>query len=254
MKKIFFVAILLVLLGFIGCESVVEIDPPTNLTVVGAGNGLDLKFEWDPSPTSDIDGYKIYLKEEDSIMWEGTSTEATLSNPPIGTYYVTAYKGKKSESDPSNEINTAPVSGTSDYIYFSGDPSPDHPSAFYWKDNGEPTLVSLSDTTNRVLMDFYFDDDSTFTSADIHPDATPDYNITYFKYTTENYDNITEAPSDMGSLKATSKLSLDDVYFVKLSKKNFYALIKITEYSDTPTVKAKFSYKFQQIPGYRRFK
>jgi len=251
MKKLLILGLFIILLAFIGCESEIAIEAPSNLTVkVTGADSLGLAFSWDPSPTSGIDGYRLYWDEDDSLMWEGTQTTCALTNPPIGTFYVTAYKGTKSESDPSNEINTAPVTGTNQGpIYYISDTSPDHPSAYYWNEDGTGSTVALSDTANKYKADMYLDAEDCLASPSI---LGSNYHTTGFKESSSTFDAL-ETADLTGYTNATTVVSANKVYVLWLTDTKQYVKIEISNYNAT-THSITFRYALQKIPGYRRFK
>jgi len=255
MKKFGFILLIFVLLAFIGCESEIAIEAPSNLTVkVTGADSLGLAFTWDASPTSDIDGYRLYwnsgAKADDSLMWEGTQTTCALTNPPIGKFYVTAYKGTKSESDPSNEINTAPVTGTNQGpIYYISDTSSTHPSAYYWNEDGIGSTVALSDTANKYKADMYLDATDCLASPSI---LGSNYHTTGFKESSSTFDAL--ATADLtGYTAGTTTVSANKVYVLWLTDTKQYVKIEVSSYNAT-THSITFRYALQKIPGYRRFK
>lgn len=254
MKKLGFIILVALLLTFVGCESIVDIEPPSNLTVNVAGDdSLSLAFTWSASPTTDIDGYRLYwnsgTKAEDSICWEGTGTTCTITNPPIGKFYVIAYKGTKSESDPSNEINTAPVIVTGQGpIYYISDPSPTHPSGYYWNQDGTGSTVALSGT-DSLKTDMYLDASDCLASPHIRG---AHFNQTGFKESSLTFDALAIADRT-NYIAGTTKVAANKVYMIWLTDTKQYVKIEISSY-DATTHSITFRYALQKIPGYRRFK
>lgn len=254
MKKLGLIVIVVMLLTFVGCESIVEIEAPSNLDAKVAGSdSLDLSFTWTATTTTDIDGYRLYwnsgTKAGDSIIWEGTGTTCTIDNPPIGKFYVTAYKGTKSESDPSNEFNTAPVIVTGQGpIYYISDPSPTHPSGYYWNADGTGSTVALSGP-DSLKTDMYLDASDCLVSP---RNRGNHFHETGFKESTSTFDNLAVA-DQTGYITGTTAVSSGKVYVLWLTDTKQYVKVEVSSY-DATAHSVTFRYALQKIAGYRRFK
>ncbi len=254
MKKFAFLVLAALLLTFVGCESVVEIEAPSNLTVNVAGaDSLDLAFTWTATSDTTIDGYRLYwnsgTKAGDSLLWEGTVTTCTIDNPPIGKFYVTAYKGTKSESDPSNEINTAPVIVTGQGpVYYISDPAADHPSGYYWNEDGTGSTVALGGS-DSLKADMYLDASDCLASPSIRGSH---FHVTGFKESTSTFDNL-DVADQTGYTLGTTAVSANKVYVLWLTDTKQYVKLEVSSY-DATAHSITFRYALQTIAGYRRFK
>lgn len=88
------------------------------------GQTATVKLAWDPSPTVDVEGYRVYARDAGSVDWEdavaevpvGQLTEHSPGNVgtaiqlPAGNWeiMVTAYRGVL-ESRPSNVVTHSPL-------------------------------------------------------------------------------------------------------------------------------------------------
>lgn len=81
-----------------------------SLLIAVAAMSAPVTLEWDPSISSNVDGYRIYIggasREYDRTIDAGKATTATISDLESGTWYfsVTAYNDN-SESGFSNEVS-----------------------------------------------------------------------------------------------------------------------------------------------------
>lgn len=254
MKNLIFILFAFLLLSIIGCESIVEIEAPSDLTVSVAGSdSLDLVFSWTATPTTNIDGYRLYFnsgtKAEDSLLWEGNATTCTINNPPIGKFYVTAYKGTKSESDPSNEIDTKPVIVSAQGpIYYISDPSTSHPSGYYWNEDGTGSTVALG-SEDSLKTDMYLDASDCLASPS---NRGSHFHVTGFKESSSTFDNLAVADIS-GYIAGTTQVGANEVYVLWLTDTKQYVKLEVLSYNATDH-SITFRYALQKISGYRRFK
>ncbi|HEX5220021.1 MAG TPA: fibronectin type III domain-containing protein [Verrucomicrobiae bacterium] len=84
-----------------------------------SGNAADALLQWDPSPSPEVAGYRIYYGVASGTYTNavsvGTVTTATISGLVTGTRYyfaATAFDGVGNESEFSNEASFTPGSSS----------------------------------------------------------------------------------------------------------------------------------------------
>jgi len=258
MKRLITLLFLLPLfLVFIGCtdEPTEGIDPPSAIQLEGATNETDLVLTWSPSSDADIDGYRIYF--EGSEIWEGTATTYThTSITSLGEYEITAYKGSDESDalrfDTEDYVNTGTFT-----VYDMDTPSGSGLSGVGFSADGVASLYSMASSesaTNGQYVDFYYDNDGTFTSADY---LGGDWvNGTGFNYTTSTYANL-EVVETTGYSNATNPaIASGQVWQVVFLKNNTatwnYAKFRIDAVTTSPYVKADVTFAYQTIEGWAR--
>ncbi len=250
MKKLF---LLLLLVPFIivmtGCEEdpTEAIGAPNALQLVGATNGVDLVLTWSPSSTVDIDGYKIRF--EGTEIWDGTATTYTHVAPTLGEYEIVAYLGSDESDalDHDTEDDVATGTGTIFAYYTTGQ------SGYGWNLSTGTGAVYSFTTGNAASIDFYYDADDDFTSADVYSGDFP--NETGLHASSTSYDALNTVPST-GEASYYNYItpSLNDTYALIVKKDRSYgnfAKIEITAMDGTAN-SATFRWTFQTIEKWRR--
>jgi len=241
------IAILVLIFGY-GCPPPEEsIEPPQNLVLEGAKNeddlDVNLKLSWSPSPTEDIDGYKIYFKGAEIAEVDADVTQWTHVAPTeVGTYRVTAYRGD--EESAAIEASTEPYEGTGELYIRAAPPGNDSGWGWNW-DSGEGASYPLR-RENKDYIDMYYENDSTLTSAHI---LWADGNITGFKVIDATYENVGNVPT-FGYI-SSELVVLNQVYAIAIRKKNpdiwHYIKLKITAVASTPYERINFRYAYQRV-------
>ncbi|MCD6501694.1 hypothetical protein J7L01_03760 [bacterium] len=258
MKKAF---LLLLVIPFVfvmmgsNCDDPVDaIGAPNALQLAGATNEIDLVITWSPpSSTSDIDGYRVYFDGATEPLWQGTATTFTHISPTLGSYEIVAYKGSD-ESDPLS-FNTEEdylIEGT--FTVYDMDAAIGFDSGVGFNSSGVVNTYSMSDDGNGPVVDFYYDSDGTFTSANYLGGVW--VNSTGFKSTSETWTGL-EVMDISGYSNATpTAVALNQIWQVVLFKNNTdtwnYAKFRIDATETTPNVSATVTYKIQTIEGWAR--
>lgn len=97
-------------------------DPPENLQ--GIPKDAYVEFEWDPSPSGDVTGYRIYRIFEGIGNWtiirdnyqQLDFTDTDLTNDIPYSYYITAFDSEGLESEDSNHITLTPLDFIPDVV------------------------------------------------------------------------------------------------------------------------------------------
>ncbi|MBN1756205.1 hypothetical protein JW877_08350 [bacterium] len=251
MKKwLFLLGILILALSlFVGCEeeTTEAIGTPRNLSVSVAGNdSLSIELDWDAPLEGTAAKYLVYF---DNVLIDSVDAPATameLTPTTLGDYRVSAVSDDDEESDKSSAVSTDVVAFMSQGpVYWISDPSPTHPSAFGWNDDGSGTTYSASEA-NQAHIDFYIDADFDIASPSRTSWSNP--NTTGMKLAATGYDNLKIADvSGYGDYEdivdgGTYLFWVQDAYYVKL---------QISGY-DAVNHNITFKYAFQTVPGYRR--
>jgi len=259
MKKIFALSIAsLFLLVLVGCDGVVEISAPSNLTISAATDEVSVVLDWDPNPSDEeVDGYYIYFK--DAIIDSTTNDTYTHDNPEkTGVYYVTAYAGDN-ESDPSSTVTTVPV--IADNIELAEIGVSGEESGYGWNvSTGQGTKYSMVDETHAGSIDFYFTDWATgYTGAyeiespsrvTLDPGAawlqgTSGWRETGFVELAGNFDDITVLPTT--GYDTYLVIGTNVTYGVYTQDKH-YGMVEVKSYS-TSTGMVQIRTAFQTVPG-----
>ena len=83
------------------------------IPVCAMGGGIQLNFEWDPNPESDIAGYRVFAREPgedydyDNPAWEGRENYCSIymdDEDEVYLFVVRAFDENGFESDDSNEV------------------------------------------------------------------------------------------------------------------------------------------------------
>ncbi len=256
MRKLYPVLGFVFVLGFLaGCGEegpVAPPEPPTNLTIAVTGDSLSVVLDWDPSPTADIDGYRVYVSAGDTtLVYEVTESEITIEDAPIADYYVVAYKGDV-ESDPSNTVTTIPVEEEDVGPVYNWRAS--GPSGFRWNEDGSYDIISMTaEDTVLATIDFYIDTLDFMNSPDIY---NTEWKTTGIMASETAYDNLAQVPAgdflkevqiQEGTFVFKLNVGTDNVHFVKM---------EITEYQSTGDYSEhyiKFRYAYQLVPGFKKF-
>ncbi|UCG43736.1 MAG: hypothetical protein JSU73_03725 [candidate division WOR-3 bacterium] len=152
MKRLAFVAALALVAVVLntGCDEILELDKPGNLTYEATDSGNKLKLDWEA--VTDAAGYRVKI---DGDTEETSDTEYTVDTP-AKTIEVTAYNGAV-ESDPVT-VDCEAVVTASIEVYGKSDPSPEHPSAFGFTNDGTAVPYALSNSANWPMIDYVMDD------------------------------------------------------------------------------------------------
>ena len=154
MKKLFGIAIAMAaLIILVGCEGEVTLDTPSVTYEVG-DNGGSLTLTW--VEITDADGYYIYADDAVVDTLDDPTTTTYTTSTPAQVYGVTAYAG--SDESTADEVDCTPVETMNITVYGNSDPAPDHPSGIGFTTSGNCVTLALSDSTNWIDIDFYFDD------------------------------------------------------------------------------------------------
>ncbi|HHS49524.1 MAG TPA: hypothetical protein ENN07_00185 [candidate division Zixibacteria bacterium] len=256
MKKLFIlllaIPLALVMMGS-DCEDepADAIIPPGSATLVGSdANHLDLVITWNPSSTSDIDGYRVYFNSATTPLWQGAGNSFTHADPTLGRYEIVAYKGND-ESDPL-------IFNTSDYVYTASGSEiyrfdvAGQPSGYGWNiSNGTGASYSFT-TANADYIDIWFDNDNTINSGDVYGGAFE--NITGIYTSPVVYGSIANAPS----VNDVPYLNYQDIgsgfsyclYVRKQLAYGYYGKMEITNW-DTSANKITFRWTINTIAKWR---
>jgi hypothetical protein len=153
MKRLAFVAALALVAVVLnmGCDEILELAKPANLTYEATDSGNALKLTW--SAVTDAAGYRVKI---DGTTKETTATEYTVDTP-AKMIEVTAYNGAV-ESDPVTVDCAAEVTMSIE-VYGKSDPSEDHPSGFGFNASGTAITYALSNNANWPNIDYVMDDE-----------------------------------------------------------------------------------------------
>jgi len=242
----------------IGCEEepTEAIDPPSGLSLRGADNELYLEISWTASSTSDIDGYRIYYDNDPDPLYEGTLTSythgASGTAPELGEYEIVAYRG--SEESDALEFDTDDYVNTGTFTVYDMDAPIGYDSGVGFNSNGAASTFSMSDTENGPYVDFYYDSDGTFTSANY---LGGDWvNETGFLMSVEPYNDL-DVCAITGHINYTNPAVADgQVWQVVIRKTSttewHHAKFRIDAVTTTPNVKANVTFAYQTIEGWAR--
>ncbi len=141
----------------------------TGLEIGAASAGRDVVLAWDAVTGTDVDGYKLYFREEDTGTWaevaDVTTNTATHGNATAAGYYaVKAYEGSDYSENNSNIVNTLPSDVTATYTIYDNYSPIGQPSGFIF---GETTGQTGSASSTEFDQDIYaFDEDTPLTGDD----------------------------------------------------------------------------------------
>ncbi|MCD6417704.1 hypothetical protein J7M00_02845 [bacterium] len=237
----------------IGCgeDTTSSIEPPSSLQLTGATNETDLVLTWSPSPTEDIDGYRIYLgttllaDEED--LTPTTTTWTHIAPTTVGEYKVVAVRDD--EESPAATASTEPYEDTGE-LYDFDTPSDQGYSGWGWNwTTGVGAFYSFS-TDNASEIDMYYDSDNTLTSADYYSEDFP--NTTGFIVLTNTYDNVGNVPTE--GYANSAPVGEGQVYAIVIMKDHtdewHYAKLRIDSYSASPYDRITFTYAYQTVKNF----
>jgi hypothetical protein len=235
------------------------IEPPTGLTLEGASNQVNLVISWSASATTDVDGYRIYFNGGADPIYEGTATSYEHLSPASGSYEVVAYRSSE-ESDPLSFNTNSYVHTGSFTVYDMNTPTGSGNSGigFDWSTGiaTDYSMSIMSEATNGPLVDFYYDTDGTFTSADWLTGAW--INVTGFLQSTSTYDNLsTVAITGYNNYTYPSVVN-GQVWQVvthhNVTDEWHYAKFRIDAVTMSPYVHAQVTFAFQTIKNFARVK
>ena len=244
----------------------INLDPPSGLQLMGASNELYLSISWTGSSTADIDGYRIYFDGGTTPIYEGMTTTYTHGSssmaPQLGEYEIVAYRGDE-ESDALEFDTEDYVYSGSFTVYDLNAPSggSTNSGVSFNISTGVASVKSMASsmsTTNGPLVDFYYDTDGTFTSADY---LGGDWvNTTGFSSSSDTwaglevvditgYDNYTNPAVANGQIWQVwvSKTSSSEWNYSK------FRIDDVQTNTGTPDyLEAQVTYKFQTIKNWAR--
>ena len=173
----------------------------------------------------------------------------------LWTGIVGAYRGSD-ESD-ALSFNTNSYVHSSDFTVYDMDTptlSGSSGIGFAWS-TGVATVYSMKDSVaNGPFIDFYYDNDGTFTSADFRT-ASCWVNQSGFLLSTSTYDNLTTVATT-GYSNATTPVANGQIWQVYLPKNSssdwHYAKFRIDAVTMSPYVHAQVTFAFQTIKNFAR--
>ncbi len=190
-------------------NDIIPPNPPTNLTFSAIG-GTYLNFSWDPSNSSDVQGYKIYINDtgsSSSFHWLGNSTNTYFNATNLienTTYYfnITAFDEVPLESTPLQGNNI-----TDELI-------PETPTDLVFTEIGSTYLnISWNASTSTDILGYYIYINDTGSTTSFHllnTTSSTFYNVTDLVDDTIYYFNITAydiVPYESAPLTGNSKTS-----------------------------------------------
>jgi hypothetical protein len=137
---------------FFGCggsESPEVPDPPSNLTITFGNDDYQVILHWDPSPSTNIEEYRIYFNEQ--LIGSVPSDSLSFAYYPdtFGTFSVTASTGKSESGRISAQL---PESFYSEEITLDSRGM----CAYRLNNNGEPYGASRFSIIDYEGYDFYY--------------------------------------------------------------------------------------------------
>lgn len=175
MKKLGLLVLVAGIILMAGCAGDDPVGPTgdlpnvSGLDIGATSAGRNVVLTWDELTGTDIDGYKLYFREEDTGTWaevdDVTTNTATHSNATSAGYYaVKAYEGDNYSEGNSNIKNTLPSDVTHTYtIYDNYSPDTSDSGFIFGESSGETGSASSTEFEQDI---YAFDEDTPLTGDD----------------------------------------------------------------------------------------